>query len=138
MMMNQSRLSRSQAGFTFVELMIALVVVTLVIGGYIGANVKAQQSAEAMHERTLALQDANRVIELMRNTSRTGTFPDNVVSAYPDGSTSTGSTHLTDETISVSYASPSANPLDVTIAVTWLSYTQREHTEIVQTYITQR
>jgi prepilin-type N-terminal cleavage/methylation domain-containing protein len=128
-----------QAGFTFVELMIALVVVTLVIGGYIGANVKAQQSAEAMHERTLAIQDANRVIELMRNVSRTGTFPGNVVSAYPDGSTSAGVAGLTNEVITVSYnGDSSANPLDVTITVTWSSYTQREHTETVQTYITQR
>ncbi|MBI4711451.1 MAG: prepilin-type N-terminal cleavage/methylation domain-containing protein, partial [Candidatus Omnitrophica bacterium] len=56
MMKNTGRPSRGQAGFTFVELMIALVVMTLVIAGYVGANMKAQQNTEAMHERTLAIQ----------------------------------------------------------------------------------
>jgi prepilin-type N-terminal cleavage/methylation domain-containing protein len=139
MMVHRKKLPKSQAGFTFAELMIALVILTLVIGGYIGANVKAQQTAEAMHERTLAIQDANRVIELMRNVSRIGTFPGNVVAAYPDESTLAGLANLTNEVITVSYnGNTSANPLDVTITVTWLSYSQREHTETVQTYITQR
>ncbi|MFH1799689.1 MAG: prepilin-type N-terminal cleavage/methylation domain-containing protein [Candidatus Omnitrophota bacterium] len=138
MMMNENVSPRGQAGFTFAELMIALVVVALVIGGYVAANVKAQQSAEAMHERTLAIQDANQVIEQMRDASKTGTFPANVVSAYPDASTPTGFANLPNETITVSYANATADPLDVTITVTWLSYTQREHTEAIQTYITQR
>jgi len=128
----------AQAGFTFVELMIALVVITLVIAGYVGANMKAQQNTEAMHERTLAIQDANRAIEQMRNSSRTGTFPANVVADYPNGGTPEGFSSLADEVVTVSYESPAANPLDVTITVTWTSYVGREESETVRTYITQR
>jgi len=67
--------SRGERAFTLVELMIAFVIVSVVIVGYVGANVMAQRNTEEMHERTIAIQDANRVIEQMRDTSRTGGFP---------------------------------------------------------------
>jgi prepilin-type N-terminal cleavage/methylation domain-containing protein len=138
MMMITNLPRKGQSGFTLMELMIALVVTTLVIGGYVGANMKAQQTAEAMHERTLAIQDGNRAIEEMRDASRTGTFPDNVVMAYPNNGTPSGFNNLTDEVVTVSYASTTANPLDVTVTVAWTSYVGREETEAVRTYITQR
>ncbi|MFH0984984.1 MAG: hypothetical protein V1882_05550 [Candidatus Omnitrophota bacterium] len=137
-MRKRNGLLNERTGFTFAELMIALVVTTLVVGGYVGANLKAQQNSEAMHERTLAIQDANQVIEQMRNTSRTGTFPNNVVAAYPNDGTLTGFSGLTDEEVTISYASATANPLDTTITVTWTSYAGRSETETVRTYITQR
>lgn len=127
-----------QAGFTLIELMIALVVLTVVIVGYIGTNILAQRNTEEMHERTLAIQDANRVIEQMRNISRTGTFPGNVVTAYPNNGTPAGFQNLDQEAITVSYVSPTANPLDVTITVAWRSYTQHQVSETIRTYITQR
>jgi len=126
-------------GFTLIELMIALVVITLVVGGYIGANVRAQRNTEEMHERTVAIQDANRVIEQMRDVSKTGTFPANVVAVYPHNSQVTGISNLTDEVITVTYTGAvTDNPLIATITVTWLSYPVRTCSETVQTYITQR
>jgi len=130
--------ARTQRGFTLIELMISLFVVTLVIGGYIGANILAQRNSEEMHERTLAIQDANRAIEQMRNVSRTGTFPNNVVTAYPDNGTPTGFTSLPQEHITITYASTTANPLDVTITVSWFSNARRQVSETIRTYITQR
>lgn len=138
-----------RTGFTLVELMIALVVITLVIGGYIGANIMAQRNAEEMHERTIALQDANRAIEQMRDASRVDPYLDNVTATFPDGGTlpkvASGSltdgevfNSLPDEEVTVSYASTTANPLDATVTVTWLSYTGRAGSEAVRTYITQR
>ncbi|MBU9888794.1 MAG: prepilin-type N-terminal cleavage/methylation domain-containing protein, partial [Candidatus Omnitrophica bacterium] len=58
---------KRQGGFTLTELMIALLVASLVLAGYIGANIQAQRNNDDLHERTIALQDANRVIEPMRN-----------------------------------------------------------------------
>jgi type II secretory pathway pseudopilin PulG len=118
--------------------MIALGVVSLVIVGFVGANIMAQRNNEEMHERTLAIQDANRAIEQMRNASRDTAFPANVVTAYPNNSTLTGFDNLTDEMITVSYANTTANPLDVTVTVTWSSYPQRDNEEVIRTYITQR
>lgn len=127
-----------QVGFTLVELMIALVVISIVIAGFIGADILAQRNNEEIHERIIAVQDANRIIEQMRNISRTGTFPGNVVSQYPDQNAVGGFDHLNNEQITVSYADAAGNPLDVTVQVTWLSYSQRAHEEVIRTYITQR
>jgi len=127
-----------QTGFTLIELMIALFVIALVIAGYVGANIRIQRNTEEMHERTLAIQDANRGIEQMRSASRTGTFPENVVALYPQNSQISGFDDLTNEQVTVTYADATANPLDATVTVTWLSYAGRQNSEAVQTYITQR
>lgn len=137
-MKRMKELLENQGGFTLIELMIALVVISVVIVGFIGANVLAQRNNEDMHERTTAVQDANRAIEQMRNISRTGTFPANVVAVYPNNSTLTGFDSLPNEEVTASYANATANPLDVTITVTWLSYSQRASEEVIRTYITQR
>ncbi|OGX11770.1 MAG: hypothetical protein A2351_06735 [Omnitrophica bacterium RIFOXYB12_FULL_50_7] len=129
---------RSRGAFTIIELMIALVVVSVVIVGFVGANIMAQKNNEEVHERTIAIQDANRAIEQMRNVSRTGTFPANVVTTYPDNSSLSEPDNLTDEAIHISYASTTANPLDVTITVTWTSYPQRDNEVVLRAYITQR
>ena len=120
------------------EIMIALFVISLVLGGYIGGNILAQRNSEEMHERTVAIQNANQVIEQMRTASNTGTFPANVVTAFPQNSNPAGFNNLTNEVVTVSYARTTANPLRVTVTVTWRSYTGRPSTETVQTYITQR
>ncbi|MBU9889044.1 MAG: type II secretion system GspH family protein, partial [Candidatus Omnitrophica bacterium] len=129
---------KRQGGFTLTELMIALLVASLVLAGYIGANIQAQRNNEDLHERTLALQDANRVIEQMRNASRTGDFPHNVVTAFPENAPVEGYESLQNETVTVAYANSSANPLTATITVTWTSYTGRDSAEQMTVYITQR
>jgi type II secretory pathway pseudopilin PulG len=121
-----------------IELMIALVVISIVSVGFIGANILAQKNNEEMHERTIAIQDANRAIEQIRNVSRIGTFPANVVTAYPHNGTLTGFNDLTAETVRVAYVSATANPLDATVTVSWTSYPQRNNEITIQTYITQR
>lgn len=149
----------TQRGFTIVEIMIALLVTTLVIAGSVGGNIFAQRNSEEMHERTVAIKTANRLIEMMRYESRTGTFPANVVTRFPDpdpqvivpqfiDTTTDESPNLTDKSVRVSYcrgvsspcpsADTTANPLDVTVTVSWLAYTGVERSESIRTYITQR
>ncbi len=118
--------------------MIAILVVSLVLAGYIGANIRAQQNGEEMHERTIAIQDANRAIEQMRDASKTGTVPGNVTALYPNNGNVAGFDNLTNEQVNVTYANATTNPLDATITVTWSSYTRRQISEAVETYITQR
>lgn len=136
------KMLKNSAGFTMIELMIALLIAALAVVGYIGANVATQQRAEELHERTIAIQDANRVIERMRNLAKTGTFPANVTTVFPHNNTVTGFGSLppaAGEQISVRYADPSATTLlDVTIWVGWQSYTRRNVWASLRTYITQR
>lgn len=129
-----------QPGFTIVELMIALFVASLVIAGYVGANILAQKNTEEMNERTVAIQDANQVIERMRNVSNTENwdFPEDTVAAYPHGAAVTGFNNLINESVIVSYENTNEDPLHVTVTVTWTSYGGRAHTETVETHITQR
>jgi len=150
---------RDQRGFTVIEIMIALLVTTLVIVGSIGGNIFAQRNSEEMHERTIAIKNANRLIEMMRYESRTGTFPANVVTRFPDpdllgiipqfnDGITDETPNLSNKTIGVSYcrgtispcpaADTTANPLDVTVTVSWRSYTGVSRSETIRTYITQR
>jgi Tfp pilus assembly protein PilV len=132
------RHGKQERGFTLVETIIALFVTALVILGCVGLNILINKNSEEMNERTIALQNANQVIEQMRAASNTGTFPDNVVTAFPDGGHPAGFAALPNEQVTVSYASATATPLDVTITVSWRSYAGRQSSETVQTYIIQR
>lgn len=125
-------------GFTMIELMIALFVTALAIVGYIGANIAIQRSSEERHERTVAIQDASRVIEQMRSAAQSGTFPGNVTSAFPNNGNVSGFSNLTSEQVTVSYTDSTADPLDATVTVTWQSYTDRQSTASLRTYLTQR
>lgn len=127
-------------GFTLVELMIALFVAFLVIAGYIGANVTIQRNAEETFERSLAIQDANQVIERIRDVvaNASTNFQTTVLASYPNGSPVEGFTNLTDEVVTVSYVDTAANPLDTTVTVTWTSHTRRTMTATLKTLITKR
>jgi hypothetical protein len=91
-----------------------------------------------MNERILALQDAHRVIELMRSASSVGNFPGNVTNAYPDAAPVSGFDTLTNEQITVDYADTEEDPLDVTVDVTWSELGTRDATAQLRTLITQR
>jgi prepilin-type N-terminal cleavage/methylation domain-containing protein len=125
-------------GFTMIELMIAMFVTALSIAGYIGTNIALQRSSEERHERTVAIQDASRTIEQMRNAAQNGTFPGNVVATFPNNGIVAGFNSLLNEQVTVSYADTAANPLDATVTVAWMSYTQRQNTATLRTYLTQR
>lgn len=142
---------KKQTGFTLIELMIAVMVVSVVIVGYVGANVMVQRNTEEMHERTIAIQDANRLIEQMRSYSRDVTsFPGKLVEHYPESPAEISETNeetghqepifsnLTNEQTTVEYDDPGKNPLDATVTITWTSYAGRTCSEAVRTYITQR
>lgn len=142
--MDKKHLPGDEFGFTIIEIMIALLVLTLVIVGYVGANIAAQKNSEEMHERTVAIQNANQVIEQMRTLSNTSPFPASVVTGdYQNNGHPTGFNDLTNELITVTYTGATAdptteNPLNVTVTVDWLSYAGRQCREVIQTYITQR
>ena len=120
------------------ELSIAMAVVVLALLGFIGANLAIEQTNEAAFQRTVAIQDANQVIELMRNTAAAGNFPSNVTGVYSNGGAVAGFTNLTNETVTVNYANANANPLDVTVTVRWLQNGIRQVNTALRTLITQR
>ena len=127
-------------GFTFMELMIAMTVAALTILFFVTTQTKFQLNAETAYERKVATQDAHRFLEQMRITAQTGTFPANVsTTAFPAG-TVAGYTSMPSsaETMTVAYASASADPLDVTVTVSWTGYNQRTSSQTVRTMVTKR
>ncbi len=126
----------NERGFTLIEIMITTAVVALVILGFVGATTSVQKVNQAAYERSISFQDANRVVEQMRDAAASGTFPANVTASY--SGTLSGFSNLTNETVTVSYASATADPLDATVTVSYKEGGTRTVTNSIRTYITQR
>jgi type IV pilus assembly protein PilV len=129
---------KSQAGFTLIEIMIAMVVAALALVGYVGGNMAVQQAARGQFERSVAMQDANQVIEQIRNAAVNGTFPGNVTAAFPNNGQVGGFTGLSNEQVTVTYTNTTADPLDVTVTVAWQENGVRNVTQSLRTLVTQR
>ena len=125
-------------GFTLLELMIAMFILTVGLLGILLSNTTSKNASVRMNERILALQDAHRVIELMRGASSVGNFPGNVTNTYPDGVPVLGFDTLADQEITVDYTDIEADPLDVTVSVTWSELGTRDASTQLRTLITQR
>ncbi len=128
----------SSKGFTLIELLVALVVIVVGLLGILLANIFVQSSSEAAYQRMVAMQDAHRVIELMRNASSTGNFPINVTAAFPSGGAVAGFNNLTNEQVAVAYANAASDPLDITVTTTWREHGRRNSTAQLRTLMTQR
>lgn len=141
-MSKQSKMSSAQwlnqAGFTLIEVMLCVILVGLFLVGVVGANTVVQKNNRVVHERIIANQDANQIIEQMRNTAMTGAFPANVTNAFPDATVVGNFNNLTNQQIVVDYADPSADPLNVTVTVSWLDDNARPAAFTLNTLMTQR
>ena len=137
-MKKDNRVCLDQRGFTYIEIMIAVAIIVMAIVGIMSANVFIQKTGDVAYERTVALLDANRAVEKLRIAAASGNFPGNVTGSYPDNQTISGFTNLTNETVTVDYVSATANPLDTTITVSWLTSQNRTQTVVLKTLITKR
>lgn len=132
-------MKKKTKGFTLIELTISLFVIALGLLGMLMANSTIQRMSESAHEEMLAVQDAERLVELMRNASAAGNFPTNVTAVYPNGySAPVFSAGLVNGTLAVSYVNPSADPLDVTVTTSWRKLGVRNTSLQLRTLMTQR
>ena len=112
----------NERGFTLIEVMLTVGIAVLAILGTIATNVMIRQSVESAQEQTLAYQDASRVIEQMRNGANTvsSDFQESVADAADDAETNEKSLPAaSNEVIDVTFVDDDADPLDVTVNVTW-------------------
>ncbi len=133
-----ANLCEKEKGFTLVETLVTILVVATALLSSLIASTAIQRTAESIHDRAVAIQDANQVVEQMRNTALTGTFPGNVTAAFPDGAEVAGFDDLTYEVVTVDFVDSNANPLDVTVTVAWTDNTNRAVTQTLRTLVTQR
>ena len=128
---------KSSEGFTLVEVVITLFVCVVTLTAVLFSNGRVGAANETAFQRMTAVQDAHRIIERMRMTARTGTFPNNVMNVYPDGAQVQGFQNLTNEQAVVTYTG-AADPLDVTVTVSWQDPSGRQMQYQLYTFMTQR
>lgn len=133
-----SILKTNEDGFTFIEVMTALAIASITILMVLMSNTTLQKANDASYERSVAAQDANQVIERIRETAMYGEFPSNVLSEYPNNSTVANFSSLTNQQVTVSYADTSADPLSLTVTVSWDENGLRQVSKSVRALITQR
>ncbi len=122
-------------GFTVLELLFVMAIMIPALLGIIGVNLFAIRAGESARQITKAIQDANTTIERIRDTSKQSLAQ--VTSTYPNGQTVSGFSNLTSEQVVVTYANTSADPLAVTVTVTW-SDRGRTMSRALTTQVTKR
>lgn len=129
-------------GFTLIGVLIAVVLLGLGILGALGANLSIQQWSEGTWERSLAVQDAGRVIEEMRNTANQSLLnqfqPEVINRANTVAATIRSLPAVAGEQINVTFANPAGDPLDATVTVNWLERGTRSKSAALRTFITKR
>jgi prepilin-type N-terminal cleavage/methylation domain-containing protein len=128
-----------QGGFSLIEVVTAMAILVAVIIGCLSANLHLKKAGETSHERTVALQDANRVCEKLRiKAAAVSNFPADVISQYPNNQPVEGFTSLPNQTVLLDYADTNADPLDAVVTVSWTSSQGRSETVRVRSFITKR
>ncbi|MBI4115103.1 MAG: type II secretion system protein [Candidatus Omnitrophica bacterium] len=131
----------NQKGFTLVELAVGAVVLTIAILTTAFSILNLQGLSELSKEKVIAVADANRVLEAMRDTANTSVSAlqstnwttwaaTNVV-----GTKGSNEVQLPQETVTAVIAS--GNPAQVTLTLSW-NHKQRTYSYQVITLMTDR
>ena len=110
----------SKKGFSLIELMISAAILIAALLPVLVLFYNYLVVMEISRNTTIAVNDASFVLESMRSTDPFTT--NNVVAAYPAGvdlADRIGPRKLRNETVVVSYQNPAADPLVITMTVSW-------------------
>ena len=130
----------NEAGFSLLELTIAVAVFVVVLGAVAQGLVSYYVVMDAQHQRVAAAEVLRGVLADMRavRDANPDSFPDAVRDAYPNGETVPGPGLLPNETIEVTYANDAANPLEATVVISWPDLQGRPVQETISTLLTDR
>ena len=111
---------KNKTGVTFVEVLVALFIVTFGITSSLLYMTTAKAATELAKDKTIALTHAELILEEMKArttlASITGTDWATFWSSFV---TANSITTLPSEALSVSYVNQAADPLAITVAVSW-------------------
>ncbi|MDD5255281.1 MAG: hypothetical protein PHR11_04425 [Candidatus Omnitrophica bacterium] len=128
-------------GTTLVEILIATLIFTVALAALLGVVVSILYLIDTSREEAIAVTDLRSLMERIRATgfsSITAQFPNGVA----DGSAGNtyqdvvGGYRLSAETITVTYADTSADPLEIRAVLTWQDKRGRTHTVATSTFRT--
>jgi len=112
------------AGLTFIELLVAILIVSIAICGMLQMYIGHSQLSEVAGQKAVAQNDARDMMEKINCTPTAS-----IVADYPNGvangatgteyATRIGGYSLSNEFIVVNYTNPLADPLEIIVTVSW-------------------
>ena len=125
-----SRRRRSLRGFTLLEVVIAMALLSVGALSIYQAIISYQDLSRLAHERNIAYFDLETAIEDVQSTPF-----NNIVTRFPNNQRipKFEALHLPRERIAVRYTNPAADPLYITVTVTWRDIKARLVSESLMT-----
>ncbi len=131
---------RESAGFTLLEVTIAMGVFALVMASAAQVLLSFSSSMNIQEQRQQAVQHCRAVLTQMRQDRDTSVlpFPNQIVGTWPNGRqiNDPNLVSLSNEIITVTYANAAADPLQVTVTSRWNDMQGRAVSATVSTLLT--
>lgn len=132
----------ARKGFSLMEVMFAMLIFAVASVWLMGFYASTARLNEQSRNLTQAMNDAKILMEAIRDTAQTGglTGAAGVTGVFPAGQDlgpANGLTGLRNERVAVTYANPAADPLSVTVQVTWDEF-GRQRAAALDTLVTRR
>ncbi len=129
-------------GFTLIEVMMSMVIFAGAMAAFFGFYLTTARLNESSRNLTQAMNDARVILEAIRNTAQSGglTGGNGVTGVYPAGNNMAGAfglTSLQNENVRATYTNPAADPLPVTLQVSWDEW-RRSRSISLDTLVTRR
>lgn len=116
--------SKSKKGMTLIEILIATLIFTLALGSVLGSLTLVADLIDIARDKTVATSDLRNMMERIRAVPF-----DSMLAKFPNGLTDgpasnpyqniTGSYVLRNENITVTYANPNTDPLEINVLARW-------------------
>lgn len=143
--MNRQR-KPSIAGFTLIEVTIAVALLALVLTAAAQALVTNYSAMDVLDKKNDALLNCRGILSQMRQLRDTtpGAFPAVITDRWPDGASTSDAVSvflaadisLPGEVLTVTYVDATANPLDVIITSRWIRVDGGQATTMLSTTLT--
>ncbi len=123
-------------GFTLIEVVVSMLVFAISMVGLAGFYLGSARLGEGERNLTQATNDARIVMEAIRDVSAAG-LATVTATNWTNWATANGLTSLPAEVTTVTYANPAADPLSVTVQVSWQER-NRARMSVLSTLVTRR
>ena len=142
-------------GFSLIEMLVVLVLSVIAIVALLYSLISTFPLTELAREQTIAVSHLRNMMEEIRSTSfdhilgpsagfPNGLFPQGVIDGPPDPNnpgftlyqTIVGGYALAGEQITINYANPNADPLEINVALAWQDRRGRNFNASVSTFKT--
>lgn len=128
---------KNAKGMTYVEILIAAAVFILAVGSLLNSLTAVVYLINLSGEQSVAIADIRNMMERIKVTAFANTvnlFPNGDVDGpvYNSYSSIVGGYTLNNEHITVTYANPNADPLEISVTLTWQD--KRNHNQSLTVY----